>query len=96
METLNRNLLLSLLDLAQRDVAANVVKLSFELGVPRAAVACGLNELAEQGLVRPSTVRLTMMGLVLASSVRAEMRRSRERLAEERAQERHDAQGAAA
>lgn len=71
METLNRNLLVTLLDFAQTDVRASVQRLSLKLGVSRAEVAVGLNELAERGLVSAATIRLTMMGLVCASSLRA-------------------------
>jgi Mn-dependent DtxR family transcriptional regulator len=71
METLNRNLLITLLDFAQSDVRASVQRLALKLGVSRSAVAGALNDLAMQGLVSAETMRLTMMGLVCASSLRA-------------------------
>ena len=66
METLNKTLLVTLLDLAQNDVPASVACLAKELGLTRAQVAIGLNRLAEDGLVRPETIRLTILGLMRA------------------------------
>lgn len=71
METLNKELLIALLDLAQMDVSASVQALAEATGHPRTKVASGLNALAEKGLIRPETVRLTMVGLVQAASLRA-------------------------
>lgn len=73
METLNKTLLVALLDLAQNDVAASVACLSTELGLTRAQVAVGLNQLAQDGLVRPETIRLTILGLMRAAGLRGEM-----------------------
>lgn len=71
METLNKALLIALLDLAQTDVSASVQALAEATGYPRTKVAGGLNVLAKKGLVRPETVRLTMVGLVQAAALRA-------------------------
>ncbi len=76
METLNNTLLVTLLDLAQNDVHASVARLATEIGVTRAQVAIGLNQLAEDGLVRPETVRLTFVGLMKAAGLRGAMHRS--------------------
>lgn len=76
METLNNTILVTLLDLAQNDVHANVARLASELGVTRAQVAIGLNQLAEEGLVRPETVRLSFVGLMKAAGLRGKMQQS--------------------
>lgn len=78
METLNKTLLIVLLDLAQNDVPASVARLATELGVTRAQVAIGLNQLAEAGLVRPETIRLTILGLMHAAGLRGAMQAARE------------------
>ena len=70
MTTLNKSLLISLLNLAQSDQAASVQLLAIELGVSRAVVAGGLNELVLEGLVRPETIRLTFVGLMHATGLR--------------------------
>lgn len=76
METLNKQLLITLLDFAQCDVPANVQVLARELCATRAEVAKGLNELARLGLVRPETIRLTFVGLMHATGLRASMQQS--------------------
>lgn len=73
METLNKTLLVALLDLAQNDVPASVACLATELDLTRAQVAIGLNQLAEVGLVRPETIRLTILGLMRAAGLRGAM-----------------------
>jgi Mn-dependent DtxR family transcriptional regulator len=78
METLNKILLVTLLDLAQNDVPASVARLATELGVTRAQVAVGLNELSERGLVRPDTIRLTFVGLMSAAGLRSAGRSARD------------------
>lgn len=72
MTHLNKKLLVSLLDLAQADRAANVQSLAVSLNMSRREVASALNELAEAGLVRAETVRLTFVGLMRASGLRAQ------------------------
>ncbi len=76
METLNNTLLITLLDFAQNDIHASVARLAKELSVTRAQVAIGLNQLAEDGLVRPDTVRLTFVGLMKAAGLRSRIHRS--------------------
>ncbi len=71
MNTLNRRLLVTLLDFAQTDVRASVAHLAFEMHLPRRTVANGLNRLAQRGLIDPGACRLTMVGLVAAASLRA-------------------------
>lgn len=78
METLNKTLLIALLDLAQNDVPASVARLANELDVAPAQVAGGLNHLAEAGLVRPETIRLTILGLMRAAGLRGAMQAVRE------------------
>ncbi len=76
METLNKKLLMTLLDLAQSDVPASVQGLALELGLSRREVAEDLNLLAEEGLVRAETCRLTFVGLMHATGLRAALRRA--------------------
>lgn len=82
METLNKKILVALLDMAQTDVAANVQVLAQELGYSRREVAEVLNELAEEGLVRAETVRLTFVGLMQATGLRSRLRRQKPRASE--------------
>lgn len=70
MEQLNKSVLVALFDLAQLDAAASVQTLAARLGVTRREVADSLSALDRQGLVRAEKVRLTMMGLVRAASLR--------------------------
>lgn len=70
METLNKHLLVVLLDCAQANVPASVQQLSQELGVPRRVVAEGLNQLDRAGLVSAGNVRLTLCGLMHATGLR--------------------------
>jgi predicted transcriptional regulator len=76
METLNKTLLITLLDFAQMDVPASVSRLALELNRSRAQIATGLNQLAQEGLVAPETVRLTFVGLMHATGLRARHYRS--------------------
>ena len=76
MNTLNKDVLVSLLELAQADTLANVQVLSDTLNVSRAQMATALNELAIEGLIRPETIRLTFVGLMCASGLRAKARSS--------------------
>lgn len=76
METLNSSILIALLNLAQSDRAANVQVLALELDVSRARIAHGLNELACEGLVEAETIRLTFVGLMHASGLRARRARA--------------------
>lgn len=77
MKTLNKTLLVVLLDLAQNDVPASVARVAAELGITRAEAAAGLNELSLAGFVRPETVRLTILGLMRAAGLRGALQRSR-------------------
>jgi Mn-dependent DtxR family transcriptional regulator len=77
METLNKQLLVALFDLAQSDAPANVQALALLLNVSRAEVAGGLNQLAMEGLVCPETIRLTFFGLMHATGVKARQDRQR-------------------
>lgn len=89
METLNSSILISLLNLAQADIRANVQVLAHELGESRVRVARGLGELAEEGLIDPQAIRLTFVGLMHASGLRARRLRAqaeRERAAAEKLQ----------
>lgn len=70
METLNKHLLVALLDCAQANVPASVQRLSQELGVPRRLVAEGLNQLDRAGLVSAGSIRLTLCGLMHATGLR--------------------------
>jgi hypothetical protein len=71
METLNKLLLIALIDFAQSDVPANVQSLAGASGASRKEVATALNNLAKLGLVRPDTLRLTMVGLLHAAGLRS-------------------------
>ena len=71
MTHLNKSLLVALLDLAQSDVSASVNVLALCIGASRKEVACGLNELDQLGLVRGEKIRLTFVGLMKASGLRA-------------------------
>ena len=79
METLNKNLLIALLDLAQSDTPASVQALSQYLQLSRRQVADELDLLAKEGLVRAETCRLTFVGLMHATGLRSAARRSAER-----------------
>jgi hypothetical protein len=71
METLNNSILISLLNLAQADTRANVQVLANDRGESRVRVARGLGELADEGLIDPQAIRLTFVGLMHASGLRA-------------------------
>jgi len=79
METLNKNILIALLDCAQNDLPASVQVLAQELGVSRREVADALNGLVLEGLVRGETCRLTFVGLMHAAGARAAAERMRTR-----------------
>jgi Mn-dependent DtxR family transcriptional regulator len=74
MTHLNKQVLVALLDLAQGDVHASVQAVAVAVGCSRPAVASALNELALRGLVRPETVRLTLVGLMHAAGLRERTR----------------------
>jgi len=74
MAHLNKQVLVALLDLAQGDVHASVQALALAVGASRREVASALNDLAQQGLVRPETVRLTLVGLMHAAGLRERCR----------------------
>ena len=76
MTHLNKQVLIALLDLAQADVHASVQALALSLGSSRREVASALNELAHLGLVRPETVRLTLVGLMHAAGLRERCRQT--------------------
>lgn len=78
METLNKNILIALLNLAQNDVRASVQLLAHELRVSRREIADALNVLAADGLIRGETCRLTFVGLMQASGARAALVRAQE------------------
>ncbi len=71
MTTLNKDIVVTLLNLAQADQHASVHVLAEKLGLSRAEIATSLNELALEGLIRPETIRLTFVGLMFASGMRA-------------------------
>jgi Mn-dependent DtxR family transcriptional regulator len=71
MNHLNKKTLIALFDLAQADVPASVQSLATHLGHSRKEVASCLDELGRLGLVRPETVRLTLVGLMKASGLRS-------------------------
>ena len=75
METLNKNILITLLDLAQNDRRASVQELAQELGLTRRQVADELNILAREGLVSAETCRLTFVGLMFATGLRSAVAR---------------------
>lgn len=76
MTHLNKQVLIALLDLAQADVHASVQAVALSLGCSRQEVATALNDLACRGLVRPETVRLTLVGLLHAAGLRQSQRQT--------------------
>jgi Mn-dependent DtxR family transcriptional regulator len=76
MTHLNKQVLIALLDLAQGDVHASVQAVALSLGCSRPAAANALSDLARRGLVRPDTVRLTMVGLLHAAGLRQSQRQT--------------------
>ncbi len=76
MDTLNKGILIALLDAAQSDERASIQYLSDRLGRTRAEVAQAVSELDRLGLVRAETVRLSFLGLTGALGLRAQARRS--------------------
>lgn len=76
MDTLNKGILIALLDAAQTDEKASIQYLSDRLGQTRAEVAQAVSELDRRGLVRAETVRLSFLGLTEALGLRAQARRS--------------------
>ena len=79
MQTLNKNILIALLDCAQNDVPASVQVLAREVGASRREVADVLNHLIAEGLVRGETCRLTFVGLMHAAGTRARAMAERSR-----------------
>lgn len=71
METLNKNILIALLDMAQNDRRASVQELAQELGLTRRQVADELNVLAREGLVNAELCRLSFVGLMFATGLRS-------------------------
>jgi Mn-dependent DtxR family transcriptional regulator len=76
MNTLNKQVLVSLYELAQLDVPASVQTVALHLGVSRREAASSLNALSEAGLVRAETLRLTFFGLMKATGLRHRQQRS--------------------
>jgi Mn-dependent DtxR family transcriptional regulator len=74
MDTLNKELLLALFDLSQLDASASVQRLADDLGRSRRAIADALDDLARAGFVRAETVRLTFLGLAIATKLRSRRR----------------------
>lgn len=62
--------LFSLFDLAREDRPAHVGNVASRIGEPRAEVARALRHLERRGLCDASRCRLTMQGLLVASSLR--------------------------
>lgn len=67
----NNAVLYTLLDLAKNDVHATVLRVAEAAGLTRDAVVSSLASLDKVGLVDRTAVRLTMMGLVVASNLKA-------------------------
>jgi hypothetical protein len=67
----NNAVLYTLLDLAKNDVHATVLRVAEAAGLDRPQVVAALASLDKVGLVDRETVRLTMMGLVVASNLKA-------------------------
>lgn len=80
MDTLNKRILILLLDAAQSDDRASIQFLSDRLGVPRTEVAGAVSWLDRIGLVRAETIRLTFLGLSEALAVRASARKTAPRV----------------
>ncbi|OQX66848.1 MAG: hypothetical protein B6A08_18320 [Sorangiineae bacterium NIC37A_2] len=76
MDTLNKGILIALLDAAQHDERASIQYLSDRLGRTRTEVAQAVSELDRRGLVRAETVRLSFLGLTEALGLRARARQS--------------------
>lgn len=71
----NNAVLYTLLDLAKNDCHATVLRVAEAAGLERAVVVSSLASLDKVGLVDRERVRLTMMGLVVASGLKAPMAR---------------------
>lgn len=69
--------LVGLLDLAQVDRAATLIRLMAETDLPRASVGAALARLDRAGLADRERVRLTLTGLALALAVAPRARRLR-------------------
>lgn len=67
----NNAVLYTLLDLAKNDCHATVLRVAEAAGLERAEVVTALAALDKVGLVDRERVRLTMMGLVVASGLKA-------------------------
>lgn len=64
------SVLFSLFDLAREDRPAHVGNVASRIGEPRTDVARALRHLERRGLCDASRCRLTMQGLLVASSLR--------------------------
>jgi predicted transcriptional regulator len=71
MNSAHNAVLFSLLDLAKNDQHATVLRVADAAGLDRAEVVSSLAALDKVGLVDSDRVRLTMMGLVVASGLKA-------------------------
>ncbi len=69
--------LVGLLDLAQADRAATLIRLAAETDLSRQAVEAGLGRLDRAGLADRERLRLTLTGLALALAVAPRARRLR-------------------
>lgn len=79
MDTLNKGILIALLDAAQADEKASIQYLAERLGSTRTEIANAVSQLDRLGLVRVETVRLSFLGLTEALGFRAAARRARTR-----------------
>ena len=66
MDSLNKDILVALFHAGSNDERPSVTWLARRLGATRRRVACELDVLAEAGLVRAETIRLTFVGLTVA------------------------------
>jgi Mn-dependent DtxR family transcriptional regulator len=81
MDTLNKDILVALFHAGSNDEAASVAWLARRLGVTRRRVACELDVLAEAGLIRAETIRLTFLGLTVAVQLAQKRARRAQRCA---------------
>lgn len=85
MDTLNKRILIVLLDAAQSNERATVQFLADRLGVTRRKAAEAVSDLDRLGLVRAETIRLSFLGLTEALGLRAAARRSANRVVRRKA-----------
>lgn len=69
MNATHQAVLVTLLDFAQTDRHATVLRLADALELPRAAIDQALAELDRAGLVDASRVRLSLFGLAMAAAL---------------------------